>query len=316
MAIIKKNVTFRKNKKSKMLFLFLALSFFLWILIKLSNEYTDVVQFQVDFVNLPKGKMQKEKSTRLNVTVKTFGFNLIKYHLNKRKLAVDLKEIKHKKGMQYYQLSNELLPQLQEQISSEIEVIDIHPDTLYFNLAIKKSKEVPIVSDIEIQYKSGYNLLDNLKLEPSFVTISGTQKSIDSIKEVKTKHEVLEEVTSLIKLTVPLETTALVTYSNAEVLITGKVEKITEVKLKLPFTIVNLPDDYSISTIPDQVDVIFLVGVSDYKTINQNDFKIRCDYNKSVKEGLNYLIPKVVSKPSKVSKVKIVPSKIEYFIKK
>jgi len=31
---------------------------------------------------------------------------------------------------------------------------------------------------------------------------------------------------------------------------------------------------------------------------------------------LNYLIPKVVSKPSKVSKVKIVPSKIEYFIKK
>ncbi len=314
-----KKLTSRKsNKKSKVLVLFLALSFLFWILIKLSNEYTDVVQFQVDFINLPKGKIQQDKTNSLDVTVKTFGFNLIKYHLNKRKLVVDLNSIKHKKGMHYYQLSGELLPQIQRQINSDIEVIDIHPDTLHFNFTVKKTKKVPIVSNVEIKYKTGYNLLGEIEIEPKFVTISGAQNTIDSILEVKTQSKEIENVTSSIELTLPLikDKLSSVEYSVSEVLVKGTVEKITEVKLKLPFVIDNLPKNYTISTIPEQVEIVFLIGVSDYNTINKNEFKIHCDYKKSIQNDLGYLVPEIVSKPSLVSKIRIVPNKIEYLIKK
>lgn len=308
----------KSSKKSKVLFLFLALSFLFWILIKLSNEYTDVVQFEVDFINLPKGKMQQEKTNLLDVTVKTFGFNLIKYHLNKRKLVVDLNSIKHKKGMHYYQLSSELLPQIQRQINSEIEAIDIQPDTLHFNFAVKRTKKVPIISNLEINYKSGYNLLGEIQMEPKFVSISGANTVIDSIIEVKTLHKELKNVTSSINITLPIEMDELsgIEYSVSEVLIIGTVEKITEVRLKVPVIVDNLPANSTISTIPNQVEIIFLIGVSDYKTIDTNDFEIRCDYKKSIQKGLNYLVPEIVSKPSLVSKIRIVPNKIEYLIKK
>ena len=314
----KKN-TLKNGRKSKMLLVFLGISFLFWILIKLSKEYTDVVHFSVNYSNLPEGKMlQKEPQKYLNVTVKTYGFNLIKYHLNKRKVNVDLHAVKRKKGLMYYQLANELLPQIQQQVTSEVEVLLIQPDSLYYHLGYSKTKKVLVIPDMTIQYQSGYNLLGELKVEPNFVSISGPEVIIDSITSIKTKNTTLTDVNSSIEIKLPIITSnenSKVRYSVDEVMVTGVVEKFTEAKLKLPFTIKNLPQNSNITTFPDQVEVIFQVGLSDYNKINQNDFKISCDYNRTVKDGLSYLIPEVVSKPAIISGINIVPNQIEYLIK-
>ena len=314
----KKN-TLKNGRKSKMLLVFLGISFLFWVLIKLSKEYTDVVQFSVNYSNLPEGKMlQEEPQKFLNVTVKTYGFNLIKYHLNKRKVNVDLHAVKRKKGLIYYQLANELLPQIQQQVTSEVEVLLVQPDSLYYHLGHSKTKKVLVIPDITIQYQSGYNLLGDLKVEPNFVSISGPEAILDSIASIKTKNTTLTDVNSSIEEKLPIVTfnkNSKVRYSVDEVTVTGVVEKFTEAKLKLPFTIKNLPQNSNITTFPDQVEVIFQVGLSDYNKINQNDFKISCDYNRTVKDGLTYLIPEVVSKPSIISGIKIVPNQIEYLIK-
>jgi len=315
----KKINTLKNGRKSKMLFVFLGISFLFWMLIKLSKEYTDVVHFSVNYSNLPEGKMlQKEPQKYLNVTVKTYGFNLIKYHLNKRKVNVDLHAVKRKKGLMYYQLANELLPQIQQQVTSEVEVLLIQPDSLYYHLGYSKTKKVLVIPDMTIQYQSGYNLLGELKVEPNFVSISGPEVIIDSITSIKTKNTTLTDVNSSIEIKLPIITSnenSKVRYSVDEVMVTGVVEKFTEAKLKLPFTIKNLPQNSNITTFPDQVEVIFQVGLSDYNKINQNDFKISCDYNRTVKDGLSYLIPEVVSKPAIISGINIVPNQIEYLIK-
>ncbi len=316
----KKRKTIKNGRKSKMLLVFLGISFLFWMLIKLSKEYTDVIQVDVNYINLVEGKMlQKEPLKSLNVTVKTQGFNLIKYHLNKREVNVDLYSVKRKKGLIYYQLANELLPQIQQQVASDVEVLAVQPDSLYYHLGISKTKKVLIVPDINIQYQSGYNLLGDLKIEPNFVSISGPEVIIDSVTTIKTEATTLTDVNSSIEVKLSimkLGKTSKIRYSIDKVKVTGKVEKFTESKLKLPFVIKNLPQNYSITTFPDQVEVIFKIGISDYNKINLNDFKISCDYRRTVKDGLTYLIPEVISKPSIVSEIKIVPSQIEYLIKK
>ncbi len=316
----KKRKAIKNGRKSKMLLVFLGISFLFWMLIKLSKEYTDVIQVDVNYINLVEGKMlQKEPLKSLNVTVKTQGFNLIKYHLNKREVNVDLYSVKRKKGLIYYQLANELLPQIQQQVASDVEVLAVQPDSLYYHLGISKTKKVLIVPDINIQYQSGYNLLGDLKIEPNFVSISGPEVIIDSVTTIKTEATTLTDVNSSIEVKLSimkLGKTSKIRYSIDKVKVTGKVEKFTESKLKLPFVIKNLPQNYSITTFPDQVEVIFKIGISDYNKINLNDFKISCDYRRTVKDGLTYLIPEVISKPSIVSEIKIVPSQIEYLIKK
>ncbi len=315
----KKINTLKNSRKYKMLFVFLGVSFLFWMLIKLSREYTDVIQFNVNYFNLPEGKMlQVEPLKDLDVIVKTHGFNLVKYHLNKRKVNVDLHSVKRKKGLVYYQLAHELLPQIQQQVASDVEVIAVQQDSLYYTLGSSKTKKVLVIPDISIQYQSGYNLLGDLKIEPNYVSISGPEVIIDSITSIKTETATLTDVNSSIELKLPiviLNGTSKVKYSIDEVTITGSVEKFTEAKLKLPFVIKNLPKNYNITTFPDHVEVIFQIGISDYNKINQNDFKISCDYMRTEKDGLTYLIPEVVSKPSMVTEIKIVPNQIEYLIK-
>jgi len=113
--------SFRTGRKTKILLIFLSVSFLFWMLIKLSKEYTDVVQFNVNYSNLPEGKMlQEDPNKRIDVIIKTYGFNLVKYHINKRNVDVDLNALKRKKGLVYYQLSNDLSPQIQKQVAADV----------------------------------------------------------------------------------------------------------------------------------------------------------------------------------------------------
>jgi len=312
--------SFRTGRKTKILLIFLSVSFLFWMLIKLSKEYTDVVQFNVNYSNLPEGKMlQDDPNKRIDVIIKTYGFNLVKYHINKRNVDVDLNALKRKKGLVYYQLSNDLSPQIQKQVAADVAVIAIKPDTLYFSLGISKTKNVKVIPEVNIQYQTGYNMLGNLIVEPNEISISGPEVLIDSITEIRTESMNLEDINSSILLNLPiitLDKNSNVRYSVNEVTVSGTVEKFTEAKLQLPFSVRNLPNNYNITTFPDKVDVIFLIGLSDYNKINQNDFKIICDYNTTIKNELNYLIPEVVSKPAMVTEYKIIPNQIEYLIKK
>lgn len=321
--VLKRNIegkSIKTGRKTKMLFVLLGISFLFWMLIKLSKEYTDVVQFDVSYSNLPQGKMlQEDPQKNIDIIIKTFGFNIVKYHINKRSINVDLKSVKRKKGLIYYQLSKDFLPEIQRQVAADVAVIAVKPDTLYFHLGVSKTKNVKILPDIDIQYQSGYNLLGNLTVDPDFISISGPEVLIDSIQEIKTEIITLTDVNAPILLKVPivaLDENSKVHYSFNEVTVSGAVEKFTEATLQLPFKIKNLPVNYSVTTFPDQVEVIFQIGLSDYNKINQNDFEISCDYNRTLKNGLNYLIPEVVSKPSMVTEIKIVPHQIEYLIKK
>ncbi|MBT8385689.1 MAG: hypothetical protein KJO83_08245 [Bacteroidia bacterium] len=310
----------KNGRRSKMLLLFLGLSFLFWILIKMSKEYTDVVQFKVDYINLPKGKMlQGEVDGNIDIIITTYGFNFVKYRLGKKNVKVDLKNIRRKKGSLYYQLSKDLLPQIKKQVTSDVEVISIQPDSLFFNLGLSKTKEVLIVPDMNIQYRSGYNLKGSLEVDPKYLTISGPENLIDSIEKIATENMVLTDVYESIETTLPiikLDKKMRVTFSTDKVKIKGIVEKFTEATLKLPVEIQNLPKGYTISIIPEEVEVLFNIGLSDYNKINQNDFKVVCDYNRTAKDGLNYLIPEVLSKPEMVTEIKIVPNQIEFLLKK
>lgn len=309
----------KTTKKTKMIFGFLLLSFLFWMLIKLSKEYIDVVPVNIEYSNLPEGKMlQKEPPKTVQLTLKTYGFDLIKYHIFKRKVKVDLKSIKPKNATIYFQTSEDLLPLIQSQLLSDVEVFSIKPDTLFYNIGQGITKTVAIETDLEIEYRSGYNLSGNLKIEPSEITISGPEILIDSILKVQTQKKTIKDVNADFEVLIPIQKTgkkSKVTYSVNEVNVSGVVNKFTEARFTVPIIVENLPKDYDINTFPDEVEIIFQVGISDYNKINKNDFKVSCDYERSKKDGLNYLIPKVVLKPSYISDIRIVPNQIDYLIK-
>lgn len=310
--------TLKNNRKLRVFLLFLLLSIIFWSLIKLSKDYIADVEFELKYTDIPNNKLiQNEPDQKVKLTLKTIGFKLLGYQFKNKVLNYTLTEIERKSGSMYFSETNSNINFLQAQLSVESTVLNIEPDTLFFDLGVKKSKKVEVVSKIDFQFKNGFNFISPYSLHPGEVTISGPEKVIDTINVVLTAPMVLENISESfeksVKLVIPDQAVVL---SEEQITIKGQVDKITDGSFMLPFKVINLPKNYIISTYPKEVKVVYQVALSDFNKIPENSFRIQCDYRHSQINDLDYLIPKIVEKPEIISNVKIIPNKIEFLIKK
>ena len=308
----------KSNKKLNVFLLFLVLSFLFWMLIKLSKNYISDVKFNLEFVDAPKNKLlQNNSDNEIVLTVNTVGFKLLGYSLKKKKLNYSLTEVKRRKGTEYYSIAKSEFNNLQAQLPADVIVLSVKPDTLYFDLGVKKSKKVKVVTNVNLQFKPGYNLINKYTIEPEYITISGPTKFVDSIEVVEADLLELKDVSSSLDVKVKLiKKNEAITFSSDYINISGEVAKITEGSFDLSFSVINLPKKQIISTFPKVVKVVYQVPIKDYNKITQNSFVVQCDYKESVDNNLEYLIPKIIEKPDVLFDVKIVPSKIEFLTKK
>ena len=309
-----------KNKKRLRVFLlFLLLSLLFWMLIKLSKNYISEVEFNLAYTDVPQSKLlQNVPDKNIVLTLNTIGFKLLKYGLKPRTLNYSLNDIKKKrKSDLYFSLTKSNINLLQAQLSAETAVLKVQPDTLFFDLGVKKSKKVKVIHHVNIQFKPGFNLTKKITFTPSTITISGPQKAIDTINEIHTVIFELSDIADSFERTIKLvNPSKSVSLSIDEITVKGKVEKITQGTFVLPYRIINLPKKYLISTFPKEVKVVFQVALNDYNKISENSFKVQCDYKHTQDNNLDYLIPKIIEKPDILFDVKVIPNKIEYLIKK
>ena len=308
----------QNNKKLKVFLLFLMLSFLFWMLIKLSKNYISDVNFDLVYIDEPKNKLlQNNSDNSITLTVNTVGFKLLRYSLKRKTLNYSLMDLEKMKGTEYYSITKSRINHLQAQLPAEIVVLKVKPDTLYFDLGVKKSKKVKIIPEVKLQFKPGFNLTKKYTIKPEFVTISGPTKFVDSIEVVHSTLLELSDIASSFDVAVKLVNNLdAISLSIDEVNISGEVEKITEGSFNIPFKVINLPRKYIISTFPKEVKVVYQVALKDYNKITENSFVIQCDYRETMDNNLEYLVPKIIEKPNILFDVKIVPNKIEYLVKK
>ena len=310
----------KQNKKQHVLFLFLIISSFFWLLTKLSNEYVTNVVYNIEYVNLPAAKLfQNTPDPSLELRLKATGFKLLGENINTKTLTIDLQNVRYSKGYKYFILSRTKQNELQKQLDKNIKLETINKDSLFFELGINKFKKVPVIADVDVRFKSGFNFSDKISISPDSIEIRGPEIQINKIDALKFKklklQDVAEDIYYEVQLELP-ENLDKVHYSEKAIKVVARVEKFTEGSFHIPFEIVGIPEDAKVTTYPKSVEIIFQVGISNYNKISADDFKVTCDYLFSKKNNHDYLTPVLVKKPSLVSSIKMSPDHIEYLIQK
>jgi hypothetical protein len=310
----------KNNRKIKVFLFFLVLSSIIWVLMRLSNTFISPVVFKVEYTDLPKDKMvQKKPISEVELQIKAPGFMLLKYKFKKRKILLKLKNIAKTKS-NYYILPNKQIAFLNSQFSNEIEIMSVLRDTIYIEIGNSISKKVPIIPNLEIQYKAGYNLVEKLVLIPDSVTVSGSKKLIDSIAGITTSplklNDVFEDIAVDLILKSPYKSEQ-IKMSAIKVKVNGKVDKFTEGTFKIPVTIINVPFGVTITTFPKEIEVIYQAGLSNFSKITQNDVTVVFDYKQYENDSLiTYLTPIITKKSDFVYALKINPPQLEFLIQK
>lgn len=309
-----------KSKKINVFLLFLLFSFIVLVFLKLSSVYTKTIRFQVNRLNVPENHVILNNNNQvLNLSVRTSGFNLLKYYYKNPQIDIDFKRNLFIKDSTYYWIQSKGFSAINDQFAKDVEIISMTPDTLKFRFDVNAVKKVPIQSEVHLNFQPGYDLLEDISIEPDSIKIIGPEMLVSKIKSIKTDSLVINniqaDINQEVTLILPDNKEENLVFSHSKVLVKGRVEKFTEGQLKLPVNVINVPQDINLKYFPRKISVTYSSSLSNFNSIKAGDFKVVCDFAKVV-EGTNYLVPEIVQKSDHARHVKMSKQPIEFIILK
>tara|TARA_B110000091_G_scaffold197674_1_gene226098 strand:- start:691 stop:1662 length:972 start_codon:yes stop_codon:yes gene_type:complete len=305
-----------QEKRLNVFVLFLFLSFLISLLVKLSNNYTQTLNFELSPTGLKSNEVIiSEVPKSINVTISGRGFELLKYYIEKPVIEVDFSQLR-KNNTQYVWSESEQLDKIINHFDSKIVVKSINPDTVVFPFDSQFIKKVPVMVIVNPTFAVGFDLIDDFRSSPDSITVTGPESMLKIINSVSTKKIELNEINSAVDFPVELNISpslSQLNFSHQSVSVVANVGKFTEGMVNVPVTIVNVPEDLIINFFPKEISVVFYSSLEAYANINEADFIVECDFNLLTADN-NYLNPVLVKQPLDVKTAQLKITQLEFII--
>ncbi|MGM0497624.1 MAG: hypothetical protein ACQESJ_06875 [Bacteroidota bacterium] len=317
-----RNNIYSRNVGIFLIFLFLSAVF--WLLTQLEENYVTTVSYPVKYTNPPPNKVfVGDLPSRLELEIEGNGFKLMEYKIGKEIMPIELNISSsilspgdEEDKLKYYIPTNSVRSKVTQQLGSSVDILDISPDSLFFEFAEQGEKKVPLKPDLSYELGAQLMLNDRVELTPDSITISGPDKIIDTITSVNTQHENVGVINKDFSFITGLEKVhSRVDYSTEQVRVFIPVERFTEGKLEKEINVKNEPDSVLVRTFPKNVNITYLVGLSNYDKIMPELFKVSVNYSQ-VKEGKNRLDVSVEKAPEYLKSYSFSPESVDYIIEK
>ena len=296
----------------------------MWFLNYLNKNLTSEITIKYKYKNVPK-TINEESSHggELIVVASGQGYNLLQESLKTRNipLSIDLesKAQDNRQLLKYasskgkaYIISSDLKPLLRKKVGEKINIGEIKPDTLFFNLIDVREKKVP-VETANIEYK----LLDGQKITrtsivPDSITIIGQKSIIDSIDKIDVKKD-LGLIKAKNQYNIAIDIPDGISASQKIASVSYNIEMFTKATKRIKLKAVNFPQEYSYTLLPEYVTVNYVVPVSLYGKVSEYDFTATIDYEKAAGNSIEV---QVLSSFSKAEIINCKPTTCTFILEK
>ena len=322
-AYIKNEIKAIRNGKAFVFLVCIALASFLWFLNALEKHYTGHIIIPVRYVNLPKNKdLTGKLPEKLDLTVDAFGYTLLQYKLSLAfsPLLLDVNELTNNYLenlflSKYSISSNAYKGELAKQISSDIEIISIRPDSITFKVSRVIGKLVKVHPVVNATFAREYILQKPPAAKPELILVRGPEEILDTLAEINTKPVELRNLSQTVVREAFILLTPELKSEVSKVSVQIAVEQYTEAKFEIPILIINQPDTLLIKTFPSKVKVICKVGISQYNKLNNSSFKAIIDY--SHHSGVLSKLPIALGNlPENILSLDYSPKEVDFIIER
>lgn len=294
----------------------------LWFLNALNKDYTSEISYPVKYTDFPQGKyLVSSLPETITLEVKAKGFALLGYRISTSFLPMTLDvnaysnhSLEKNNVLEYTLRLNDIKDKLNNQLSSDIKLLDIKPREINFKFSHAESRKIPVVPVVAYDLKKQYILKDKIDTDPDSILVSGPALIIDTLKYIPTERweagEIGKDISRNIRLDIPSNLTA----EEKEVKVNIHLERFTEARRTIPIRIDGLPDSLTIRLFPASVEVTYEIGLSMYDRIKDKDFDFAVDFQKGTTS--DFLTVKAKKIPSFIKNLTFTPRKVEYILEK
>lgn len=310
----------RDNKSTLVLLVCFIIVVAWWFLQQLQNGQIITTTLAPTYTELPAGYSSSEVSREsITISVKMNNFNILSYLVGELPIEIDMSAVVEKKNGQHFWVPSKFQDVISAALHDGDELEKIKTDTIFFNMGDETVKKISVYApDISIKPRSGYEVFAPVMISPTQVKVIGPKNEIDAIEHINlpaiSLRGIIGEVHDTIRLSAPEKYRRLY-FSPEEVVITAIAEAYTEETVTLHIFAVNAPRGRKVHFIPSQVKVKYHVPLKNYGSVSEKDFRIEADLSSRNNKGENIVYLRLVSKPSCVGRVDIIPEKVYYLIK-
>ena len=285
----------------------------MWFIIQLAKSYTYSTQVVLSVVNVPSHIAIDSAVVVVPFQVEASGFRLWTYNLSKKKVNIDFSKVQQDPSELIIK-SNLIKNLVADEGDFIFSNIDLYDDYTTIAYTTKASKKVPVVSNIDYQFADGYNSLEEIKLIPDSVLLTGANRDLQNTLKVETALKKITKLNQNLTGFVALENpNPKLQLSVNEIAYSLKVEKFSEKSVETEIIAVNVPDSLKLTIFPDKAKLTFLVSLEAFDHITGLDFKITCDYNQRYEDEA-VMIPKLEEYPEEVKHINLFTKKVNYLL--
>ena len=318
------SIKFTLNRRLLTFFFFLLLSVLFWFLTALNKDYETIISYPIRYIKIPRELVLINNATKqLDLNVKSRGFALLRLKMQTRisPLVLDvnsfsLNTVPGKSPIILYLVTNLIIEKLQQQLTSEIKINSVIPDTLILQLTERYTKTAAVKLNIALEFERQHMQVGKLKITPDSVSVSGPENFIDTLSSVSTIPKKITGLRKNTELELDLVPIDKLEFSTQEVVVNVPVEKFTEESIKIPIEVINIPDSLFLRTFPTSIEITYRVGLSDYKKVSEHMFMAVLDYSTKDSSIGNKLTVYLVKVPEFVQVTNFYPKNVEYIIEK
>ncbi len=328
LSLIKTIARYYKTFQKRVLvfLVFVLLSSILWLFRVLEESYVSTINYPVRYLDFPANKiLTGDTPYKLKLTVRGTGYSLLSNKLRyKTPLNFSINNFslysQSKDSMSVYILTRYAQEALSQELSrkrTNLEIVSISPDTIFFSFTRSVIKKVPVEVVINNQknlFARQHKLNGFIYTIPDSIEISGPANLVDTINHLYTQSISPFELEDTFKQKATILFYNNVTMDKEKVNVVIPVDRFTELSYRVVIVPRNVPDSLSIKLFPREATLYFNVTHSQIPFALESDFKPFVDYNE-LKENLkstSYLTVKIDSLPEYASATRIYPTRVEY----
>lgn len=299
---------------------FLAIAIIIWLLNALSKEYTTEIEYPITYSKFPENKiLVSDVPDHLGLKVNAHGYALLSYKLSNRPIPLSFPitsftmNTMNGDTSRLFLLTRFARERVARQLPSELQLLEISPDSLIFQFATEVSRNMPVQPVINFTPGRNFVLKNKVTIRPDSVRVTGPDIYVDTMQAVPTRTIGLGTLEKSYRGMVQLKGFPRIRYSTDRVECTIELEKMTEVQVMVPVQISGLPDSLLMQTFPQEVRVTGRIGLSNYERIVPEAFWVGVDYEETL-ENKSRLQVQLRTVPNDLSGVSFYPQTVEYLL--
>ena len=274
-----------------------------WFLNKLSTSFRKTIPVYIEYT-LPLGKtFSTAPPNFLMVTLQGTGWDMLVER--KERIFLNLNQ----DSVQVFSMRSIVTQHL------GAEVVGINMEQLTLEIEEAVSKTMPVQANIALTFEKGFDLSENIILNPSVVTVTGPKTVIDNILAIKTDTLKFQKIKGTVSKNIRLLPHSILKYDVQEVVATLKTEQFTEKSMFIPIVVKNASQ--RLKFFPNKIKLDCTVALSRYAQLNPTYFEAIVDLKSDAFNPKNNTGAIVLTKlPDFVRNVKFTPKSAEFYFEK